>query len=251
MIVRTLGGWHHLVRQSEHARQSAVLTASLRPEFLGAIEDQWALMQATAMHDVGWDAWDDAPQVDAAGLPLNFDAVDKAVGREVWRHTVYGALVDHGPAVAAILARHASALAMLDVVGDPPAEDYHFEEMLPHLEARAWPADAPEARTARRERAFAALALGDALSLLGLAGWSHRLTLPLHREDGTTLEVTAWREGDWTVRVAPWPFAVPGALANVWTDTVAVPAAEARDAVAILRAPRQYHVRRTVEYREG
>jgi len=70
MIVRTVEGFHYLVHQMEHARQTGVIAAHLRPEFLGPPSFQWEIMEASACHDLGWESWDAAPRFRENGLPV-------------------------------------------------------------------------------------------------------------------------------------------------------------------------------------
>jgi hypothetical protein len=229
MIVRTLGDFHHLVRQSEHARQSAVITGSLDSKWLGAEAHRVAVLRATRRHDEGWNVWDDAPATREDGLPLPFDKIDLGDHEANWRRSIFGALDALGPAEAAIIGRHSIALHK----GTDEDEAARFELVMA-LGRRAWPGVDDATVRSHVEQGFSALYFGDAVSLIGVAGWEERLPFELRAEDGDRLQVEAWRDGDWTVRVNPWPFAMP-ALPNVWVDATVIPVGEEPSAVARLR----------------
>lgn len=248
MIVRSLPDAHYLIRQSEHARQTGVLAAALKPEFLGPFEHQLPILRASALHDDGWDAWDAAPRFEANGLPVNFTAMDRGDHVEIWRRTIFGLLERLGPAEAAFLVQHAVMITTHE--GEDRKPDYCFGELLEPLMERAWPGAAAEERAALAARGFSVLAAADALSLLACAGWDGRIPLELRNEAGRAVALEAWCEDDWTVRVAPWPFAPPE-MPNVWVDAVAVPPGEEAAAPLLLRAPRDRAVRVRIDYRPG
>lgn len=225
MIVRTVGSLHYLVAQAEHARQSAVIAASLAEEWLGPHDDRVATVRAAREHDAGWAEWDARPATRPDGLILPFDQIDLEDHEAVWRRSIFGALHRLGPAEAAIIARHSVALWK----GTADDETARYELMLA-LGRRAWPGLDDADLRQRIEQAFSVLYFGDAVSLIGLAGWEPRIPLELRSADGARLHVEAWRDGDWTVRVHPWPFAMP-ALTNVFADAIVIPAGEEASAV--------------------
>jgi hypothetical protein len=246
MIVRTIGDFHYLVRQQEHARQSGVITASLRPEFLGSMEQQVHIVRATARHDEGWGAWDCSPAVHANGLPVAFTEMERRDHLEIWRNTIFNLLAELGPVPTLFLVRHAMAITSHpDKQEEHP--DYAFGDLLPTLRKRAWPELADEDADFLVEQGFSALAFGDALSLIAVAGWEERLKLTLLKDDRTPVEIEAWRDGEWRVRVDPWPFAPP-ALRKVHVDAVFVPAGQEEASAALVKDPRTHLVRPPVEY---
>ncbi len=246
MIVRRLGPWAYLTRQPEHARQSAVITAHLREEFLGAAEDRWLLLRATARHDDGWVAWEADPRIGDDGLPVNFTEIDRTAHRTNWERTIFLALHTLGAQAAAIIARHAAPFLSEH---DEESRQHHGE-LLAALATRAWPDVAEDERTRRLEAGFRPLFFGDALSLMALAGWEGPLPFELPRDGGEPLSLRAWRDGDWAVRVDPWPFALP-ALHGVHADAVVLPADGSVDARAVLAAPRDRLVRLPIDYLPG
>lgn len=239
MIRRTLNGTHFLTTQPEHARQTGVIVAHLRDEFLGPAEQQVDLLRATAVHDIGWAEWDANPTFAPNGLPLDFLDLPRLEHLEIWRRTIFGMLTKLGPAAAATLARHASALTTKEP--NPSDPDYHFADLIPALRQRAWPGVADEDTAFFVERGFLALRLADGLSLMGCAGWE-ALEMNLLREDRTPYQVMAWRDGDFSIRVDPWPFAPPE-INDVWFEAVAIPEGSEPDAATILKHPREQRMR--------
>ncbi|MBI1291239.1 DUF3891 family protein [bacterium] len=245
MIVRTLGDFHYLVPQAEHARQSAVIVAALESRWLGGSDRQVGVLRASRHHDDGWRLWDEAPRVREDGLPLPFDGIALEDHDAIWRRSIFGALDSLGPAEAAYIGRHSIALHK----GSEEDELARFELVMA-LGRRSW-RDCEDDEIRRRiEQGFSALFFGDAVSLIGVAGWSERLPFELRSEDGGRLTVEAWRDGDWQVRVAPWPFAVP-ALPQVSVDAVAIAVGEEPSAAARVRHHAGFRVRLPIDILPG
>lgn len=243
MIVRALNGRVYIVRQTEHARQSAVITAHLLPEYMGSPEDQHEVLLATLHHDDGWTCWETEPRLADSGLPVNFSDMEQEEHRKTWERTIFKALYNLSPMGAAVIARHAATF--IENYGE---ENYaRHNELIQALSRRAWHELDDQARELRLERSFAPLFLGDALSLVGIAGWNGERQFRIYQDDGAPVDIRAWREGDWTVRVDPWPFAM-AELKNVYIDAYSLPAEQAAQASAILRRPGNYLVRVPVDY---
>jgi hypothetical protein len=240
MIVRTVGAMHYLIAQREHARQSAVLTAALDTEWLGGAEEAASVIRATAAHDDGWAEWREQPRFARNGLPVNFDNLEADEHEAIWQRSIFSALHQLGPAEAAIIARHSLALLKHTDEDSRSAR----ADLVKALALRAWPESLASARV---EQGFAALLLGDLLSLLAAAGWSGRHTVELHGYGERRLPVECWRDDEWTVRVNPWPFPVPE-LRNVHLDAVAIPVGEeATCAERLAQAPSNL-IRVAVDY---
>lgn len=245
MIVRPLGNHVYITRQPEHARHSAVIAAHLRPEFLGDVALHTDFLRATYHHDDGWAPHDADPPIGEDGWPLNFTGSDSDAHKDVWTNTIFGGLHRFSPAAAAIMARHARGILELDEEATA-----HQDELTTALAARAWPELDANAREAHVLRGASVLVLGDVLSLIALAGWADRFVIRLHNADGSEFPVEAWADGDWTVRVKPWPFLVPE-LRAVRADSVCIDKADAADARHILRHPRDHATVVAVDYLEG
>jgi len=239
MIVRAIEGMHAIVRQPEHARQSAVIAAHLDPAFLPPPQEQREFLLAVRDHDDGWAEWETNPHTAPSGLPLDFPDIDKRDHAENWRRTIYGALFRHGPAAAAWIARHADELMESD-----------NRDTVDALAARAWPGLNAADRAARVSRGFRALRFADALSLMALDGWSKRLAFDLDDAGGNAVPHEAWRDGPWSIRVWPWPFVLPR-LTRIHADGVCVSSGSEGYALALLKTPREAAMRIQVEILPG
>ena len=243
MIVRELGDHYTLVRQAEHARMSGVIAAHLRVEFLGEPQEQLDIVRGAAHHDIGWNFWDDSPRFQANGLPINFPDIEKGEHRDCWTRMIFMNLELHGPAAAVFVTRHGEEL---DDVKENTAVSER-RELMKALLARAYPGLSDEEREERKERGFRALFFGDALSLIACAGWDHTLELELWRRGGEPLRCRARRDGDWSVRISPWPFATDE-VRKVHVDGVVIPKGMESQCRAILAQPREYRRRLFVDY---
>ncbi len=204
MIVRLLNGVHYLIRQSDHARQSGEIAGALRPEFLGASpEERETVRQAIRDHDRGWDEYEARPRLLPSGIPVDFLHMDKSDHFAIWKRSTRIVYESWGAAAAVLIARHARRL-----LSDPLLSAY-FQERERELAGEAWPGAEPQEAESRLERGYRALYLADLLSLIACDGWTGPRPARLSDARGGEIELTAWREGDWTVRVRPWPFEPP------------------------------------------
>jgi hypothetical protein len=104
---------------------------------------------------------------------------------------------------AVLIARHARRL-----LSDPLSRRI-FQERERELARRGLAGAEPQEAESRLERGYRALYLADLLSLIACDGWTGPRPARLSDARGGEIELTAWREGDWTVRVRPWPFEPP------------------------------------------
>lgn len=205
MIVRTVGEFHYLIPQPQHARQSGVIAAHLSPGFLGCHAMLHELLLAVVHHDDGWVEWEADPIFGRDHLPLNFDDINKERHIDNWTRGVFSLLHRLGPYAASLLARH--ALPLIEDKGGDVVE--YFHGLLAALEKRAWPSlEAPRARQ-RTDQGFHALAFADLISLIGCAGWEDSFHVPLHDDAGREVSHSLRLAGPWTVAVDPWPFLTP------------------------------------------
>lgn len=246
MIVRRVDGNHYIIRQPDHARQSAVIAAHLRDEFIGSPVYRREFLLATAHHDDGWFEWEKAPRLSSSGLPLNFSEIDK--GRHIgnWTRGIFSVLHELGPFAASLLARH--ALPLVRDKGEEVVQ--YFNELLDHIEKRAWPELAATEARAVTNRASAALSLADLVSLVPCAGWTEPQELELIDEAGGTHMFTIKMEEPWSVRVDPWPFVLPE-LRGVPVPAKVVPVGMEEDALSILQAYSTPHETILVDVKPG
>lgn len=205
MIVRTVGKFHHLVPQPEHARQSGVIAAHLSPVYLGCPSKVAELLLAVAHHDDGWIEWEADPVFGDNRLPLNFDDINRQCHIDNWTRGIFRLLHRIGPFAASLLARH--ALPLVEEKGQEVV-DYFFG-LLAALERRAWPSMAGEQARRRTEQGVRALALADLVSLIGCAGWEGAHDIALHDDSGAETTFTLRLGAPWSVTVDPWPFLTP------------------------------------------
>ncbi|MCC5876189.1 MAG: DUF3891 family protein [Candidatus Sumerlaeia bacterium] len=231
MIVRRVDGKHHIIRQPDHARQSGVIAAHLREEFLGDHVYRREFLLATARHDDGWIDWESNPRLAPCGLPLNFSEIDK--GRHIgnWSRGIFSALHEIGPFAASLLAKH--ALPLVKDKGEEVAA--YFEDLLRCLEVRAWPDLEQGVARLLTTRFSAALSLADLLSLVACAGWEDIQTLEVPDSTGTPCRFTIKLDDLWAVRVDPWPFVLPE-LRGIPVRSITVPVGMEEEASPILQA---------------
>lgn len=243
MIVRELQDGHLMARQPEHARQSAVITAALRQEFVGTDSEREEIIAATKQHDDGWREWEANPRFREDGLPQNFPDIGEKCHQDIWFRTIELARQSLSPLAAAVVARQAGTF--LQAYGGEAQRRY--AELLPALLDAAWPDQPRESQERKLERSFAPLLVGDTLSLIPIAGWGEMRRFVLFMEDDTEFVFHAWREGEWTVRIEPWPFKTPG-LRNVYIRAYHVPRGREEEASAILQDPGSHLIRLYVDY---
>ena len=247
MIVREWNGFYYATTQPEHARQSAVITASLKPEFLGPPDDHREILLATLHHDDGWARWEAEPDFREDGLPVNFTEIDREEHGENWYGTIFTALSHLSPMAAAMIARHAGTF--IEKTHGPEAAE-HQQGLIRALQNRAWPGLDETEQDQKLERGFLPLFFGDALSLIPVAGWNDEQHLALQHANGERIHVRARLDGPWTVRVDPWPFAPP-ALRNVFIDAIAIPRDRKSDSRQFLRRPADHLIRIPIDYLPG
>ncbi|CAN5394387.1 hypothetical protein BH09SUM1_BH09SUM1_12980 [soil metagenome] len=240
MIVRRLDARTVIVLQTEHARQSGVLGAALRPEFLGAPADQVDLVRAIALHDIGWTQWERGPHFAPDGLPVNFTDLPQSTHDAIWDDGIFNLLHHVGPAAAAYLGRHGDHLEAIHG-GSEKRRD-----LITALAQRAWPEASAEKAFARTEQGFRALFFCDALSLVACAGWESA-EVHLLNTAGENIPISARRTGDWTIEVDPWPFCAEE-MRGVFVDACVVERGQEKSSAQILRSSRESQVRIPIDY---
>lgn len=202
-----------LITQLEHARVAGVLA-----EHWGASGFQplayEAVLWAAAHHDDGWQAWEQRPDVNAAGQPRAFTEMEPADSLAIWSRSIDVALAA-GPLQSAIVAGHFAALARRATVFLKHAEQLAAVEQfivrnegLIAEQTAAWRALDPMHNTAARaELALRQLQMFDALSLWFCctpAGEVERLETPGGAE--LTLAPLAEEPSASSAILSPWPF---------------------------------------------
>lgn len=175
------------------------------------------LVQAAALHDIGWLEWELAPQRDpASGLPLQFFDVPAERHTELWRRGVAQARI-YGEHVALIVSRHGDAIyeRTFDPATARPqaaeavrlfrAEQARLqEEMIARLARVVEPELLSPAHLGRVTRFLVAV---DTMSLQLCWGVRERITIAdvPHADGATTLTLESAQDG--AIILEPWLFA--------------------------------------------
>jgi hypothetical protein len=202
-----------LITQLEHARVAGVLAEHWGASGFQTLADE-AVLWAAAHHDDGWQAWEQRPDVNAAGQPRSFTEMEPVDSLAIWSRSIEVALAA-GPLHGAIVSGHFVALARRATVflkhAEPLAAVEQFiigNEGLIAEQTAVWRALDPMRNTAARaELALRQLQMFDALSLWFCctpAGEVERLETPGGAE--LTLAPRAEEPGNLPVNLSPWPF---------------------------------------------
>jgi hypothetical protein len=205
MIVREDGGWLWVITQPDHAALAERLMHAWRAEPFADRPTRAAVLYATRVHDVGWAAFDAAPEVDGTtGRPVDFMTASAAVKQQVW-YRALEALPAVSTYAAALVAQHALTV-LRRFRGDPVwapffaamerARDHWFTTDV-RPDGTSGGAIDPRA-DARRTflQDYAAVGLGDLLSLTFCNDWTS-----LQRADGYEMRMVGGQ-----LQVAPDPF---------------------------------------------
>lgn len=110
-----------IVRQIDHQRQCGRMAERWGNEVFARPVPYEPLIDAARLHDEGWRGWEDAPEVDPAGRPLDFPELDRAVHVELYRRSVARAL-ERSARAGLLVSMHGQGLyeARLGLDGPPP-----------------------------------------------------------------------------------------------------------------------------------
>ena len=167
MIVRRIHDKIQFITQPDHARLARRVM-----EYCAALRDEprrGAILQAIQRHDDGWQAEDEAPQIDSeSGEVLDFIHAPLQVRQGVWPRSV--AKLDDEPWAAALVAYHA-AFVYSRYRADPS-----WSPFFARMEAlRNELIDRSGLTLAALESDYAYLRLADLLSLVFCTGSSERI----------------------------------------------------------------------------
>jgi hypothetical protein len=221
VIVSRRDGALALVRQVDHQTQCGLMARAWGNAEFGRPDPYEPMIVAADRHDEGWRSWEDAPQVDGDGHPVDFPDLDRSVHMRLYGEGIARAVeADHRAGL--LVSMHGQGLYEkrlgLDGVAPPritrPAEERTFIEGQERLQAalRAGLGDGP----ALREWAWAGYRLLQAWDVLSLYLTWRGLSLgeswslpqvPRHAGDfGATLRLAP--DGPDACTVDPWPFAL-------------------------------------------
>ena len=216
MIVSRRDGELVLVRQVDHQLQCRVMADAWGNGQFERLPHWASLVTAAAVHDEGWRAWEESPQLDPSGRPEDFIDVDRAIHVDIYRHGIEHAL-GLDPRAGLIVSMHGRGLyeARLGLDGDAPdrggmrPEVQRFLEEQDELAARLTPELGP---VAELWDAYRLLQAWDLLSLYVVwralpAGRSGELPQVPRRSGDPGVGIRLRPGGADTVVLDPYPFA--------------------------------------------
>jgi hypothetical protein len=193
VIVRDLGDAWQVVFQTDHADLS------------GDAADAWAdkqpgdgsLALAARRHDDGWAVWEQAPQVDETGAPVNFLGVD-----------VRSHLAFYRAGIAAITEQDVDAGLLVSMHGAGIYKQRYGLDPGLGLQRAAEVQGEVDAFVAEQEAKFGGDP-GDRRADYDLLQFYDRLSLYFCLREGEAAELQGYRlepVGSWHVRLDPYPF---------------------------------------------
>jgi hypothetical protein len=204
-------------------------------------------VNATRVHDDGWESWDLAPEVDDTGRPVDFPDLDRRRHIALYRAGIASA-VSAGPRVGLVVSTHGQGLYEKRMGLDGPRPDrgarppherrfIHDQE---RLQASLRAELAPEGLADWEWAAYRLLQAWDVLSLYlcwsGLERgqeWTLR-RVPRGHGDPEGVTITLRPSGPGTCTADPWPFGAERLDSAV--RSVTIPAGPYPDAAALRRA---------------
>lgn len=217
MIVARHDGRLAVVLQVDHQEQCALAAMAWGNDTFARLDPWEPVVRAAALHDEGWRAWEAAPQVDAAGRPIDFPDLDRDVHAALYRQGIDLAAAEE-PLVGLLVSMHGEGLyASRPGLAGPGRDEADLsasgrafvveqrarqQQTLGTLgdEWASWAADAY-----RLLQAWDALSLS--LTWRGLAaGREGRLRAVPAGPGGPRIDIALHPLDERTARCAPWPF---------------------------------------------
>jgi len=220
MIVLRSGDRFRLVRQTDHQSQCGIMARAWGNATFARPDPYEPLIEVAECHDEGWRGQDATPQVDAAGRPVNFTDLDRAIHAPMYELGIAEAVV-RGAHVGLLASMHGQGLYEKRMGLDgpcPPRDDRPVSELAflrdqerLQAELRHYIGDGPELQ-AWAWAAYRILQAWDVLSLYlcwkGLAERQEWVLPQVPRalgDPGVSIRLTP--RADDTCAVDPWPFA--------------------------------------------
>jgi hypothetical protein len=197
MIVRDLGDAWQIVLQTDHADLSGSFARAWREP----VND--ALAIAAERHDDGWAVWEQAPQLDSEGRPVNFLEVDIRSHLAFYRAGI-AAITEQDPEAGLLVSMHGAGIYRGRYGLDPALGLARAAEAQAEVDAFVAEQEAKfGGEPGERQHDYELLQLFDRLSLyFCLRDAENGEPEPVELQ-GYTLDAT----GPWRVRVTPYPFA--------------------------------------------
>lgn len=185
-----------LVTQGDHAALAGAFLEHWQADGLPDHPQRARIIEATRVHDVGWEPEDECPRLDpTSGLPYDFITLPEDIRQAVWPRAV--AALRDTPYEAALVAQHALTLYRryeADAAYQPFLREMAHERDTLFQRCQE---TMPEATLGSFLQAYAWLSIADLLSLIVCHGWTEAYDADQYRA------VLAGAE----LRVAPDPFA--------------------------------------------
>jgi hypothetical protein len=195
MIVRDLGDAWQIVLQTDHADLSGAFARAWREP----VND--ALAIAAERHDDGWAVWEQAPQLDSEGRPVNFLEVDIRSHLAFYRAGI-AAITEQDPEAGLLVSMHGAGIYRGRYGLDPALGLARAAEAQAEVDAFVAEQEAKfGGEPGERQHDYELLQLFDRLSLYFCMR---------DVEGGETAELQGYTlepVGPWHVRLSPYPFA--------------------------------------------
>lgn len=215
------------ISQPAHAFLAGTLAAAWGNAVFQVPVPRDQVICATALHDIGWLAWERAPILDqSTGFPLEFQYVPAETHTKLWQQGIEHAEA-YGVMPALLVSRHGDAIyeRTFDIVTARPEAatavaafrvgQLAFQnEMLRRLAVDPSLADAATDRNLAFAKAF--IVAVDTMSLnlcWGLKGEVMIADVPVSEDRGETISMKTG-SGD-IVEIHPWPFQHPTVRASI------------------------------------
>jgi hypothetical protein len=220
VIVSRRGDRLVLVRQVDHQTQCGLLAEAWGNADFARPEPYEPLVTAAAWHDEGWRRFDDAPEVDAEGSPIDFPDLDRSRHVALYAEGIRAA-VRRDPRAGLIVSLHGQGLheARLGLDGPPRPRERQEPAVRAFLEEQELLQERLRrqigAGPALNDWAWAGFRLLQAWDLLSLyllwfglpRGRSGSMPQVPRRTGDPGLDVTIAPAGESACIVRPWPFA--------------------------------------------
>ena len=122
MIVARESGGLCVVLQIDHQEQCRLAACAWGNEAFSRPEPWEPVQIAAAVHDEGWRTWEDLPQIDGNGRPMDFPDLPRRQHVEMYEAGI-AASEGHGPEVALLVSMHGLGLYRARMGLDGPARD--------------------------------------------------------------------------------------------------------------------------------
>ncbi|HEX4792995.1 MAG TPA: DUF3891 family protein [Humisphaera sp.] len=249
-----------LITQDDHARLSGLLASHIGNDSFARPEPATAVVEAIALHDSGWPLHDSQPTLNPQGFPLHVFETPPELAVGIWTESVQRA-ARQGDYTGLLVSLHVMALSMIaqSHYASPRNRLVHARQV---FELNKFQQNQIEAQENFRGRLGMRtdLALHYGMAAPGISAAEDallfnynllkamdRLSLavlcsePLFetiegvypRPGAKPIELRLRNEGEWTIRVSPWPFDQARIEAQVPCRRIP---ARAMDAGAFLRA---------------